>query len=137
MEDKNFKEKLSDHWARYRNKYFVVGGIMVCTSVAAIVGYKLGYKAAPNQIVNLDVGALSGALNVGDGQANNSPRVLTINTITAGHPGDIIEDPLTGEKWLSQRKACDALGVSKNTLWKKIEDGDLINHGANTGVALV
>ena len=37
MEDKNFKEKLSDHWAKHRNKYFVVGGIMVCTSVAAIV----------------------------------------------------------------------------------------------------
>ena len=138
MEDKNFKERISDHWNKHRIKYFVAGGIVVCTSVAAIVGYKLGYKAAPNQIGNIGGDVTNGAVNLGEvgGDFENAPRIVLMQTITAGHPGDLIEDPLTGEKWFSQRQAMDALDVTRGVLKKMVNSGELINHGANTGVAL-
>lgn len=54
-----------------------------------------------------------------------------------GHPGNIIEDVKTGVRYLSQRDAREALGLTTSEFAKKINAGLLINHGANTGMHVV
>ena len=53
---------------------------------------------------------------------------------TNGHPGYLIEDPETGTMYKSKNEAMEALGVSRKTLDSRLEDGDLINRGVNTGL---
>lgn len=132
MEEKNLKEKLSEHWSKHKVKYMVSGGIVLSLAV----GYILGRKTSPKNFVNLEGCELGdgGTLNVAVGD-NSNPTFLTVTSVTAGHPGNIIEDPSTGDIWLSQSKAAEALGVSRNTVKRMMDDGKLINHGANTGVS--
>lgn len=125
MEEKNLKEKLSEHWSKHKVKYLFV----VSLSAAAAAGYILGksrVSVGNNNTFNENEQLVFAPL---------AETVIMTNIATAGHPGNIIEDPSTGDIWLSQNKAAEALGVTKTKLMQMLVDGELINHGANTGVS--
>ena len=56
---------------------------------------------------------------------------------TAGHPGYIISNPLTGDTWPSIKRAADSLDVSPAKIKSMIKAGELLNLGTNTGLQTV
>ena len=122
------QSKLRTHWDNHKTKYYIAGGVVLAVGVGFAAGYGVrSLKTIEGDLINPKM------INV-----LSKDNVQNITVVKPkGHPGNIIEDVKTGVRYLSQRDAQTALGLSPTQLKTKISEGLLINHGANTGMHVV
>jgi hypothetical protein len=117
------------HISRNKDRYIIAG--------VSIVGTLLVRQAFLDDPSNKQV-ARPWKLNYKS--VDNSTTIIT-QLAQAGHPGNIIYDPATGDNWRSIQKAADALGVTRPTIINNLRglntpslgDRRLLDLGPNNG----
>ena len=115
---------MKEHFDKHKTKYYMIGTVVVVGGVCLLIGYSAGKTTREvNKTCNVAIG-------------KNASAITTIVN-TAGHPGYIISNPLTGDTWPSIKRAADSLDVSPAKIKSMIKAGELLNLGANTGLQTV
>ena len=104
MEKKTIGQKVKGHFKKHKDKY-IVGGVCITAGVViGVVVSKGGRSESDDVITNVK------------GVFIKSPVTTNVHLERRGHPGNVIRCNETGEIFASQRRAAEAMGVSRMAL---------------------